>query len=197
MVVHRGRKGALGNLSDPLAVRSMLLYVARSDPYGMTPGFDMFNHRGGGWTNIRTGWNPGTAATVTVARRAAAGEQLYNNFLPSNEGAPDCFRDYGFVEAPPQRWFFHADGRRMEFSTTDDGSVVLPPEEAQPRGEFVKGGRKLLNRLADAPASSGEGSDAGDGSTNRGHLAQLYRETFTRALSVAVDMAARESREDL
>ena len=67
---------------------------------------------------------------MVAGRDIAAGEQLYNSY---GTLTPEIFRDYGFVEQLPQRWYVECDksGVRVEWrvleatGTTGTESVVV------------------------------------------------------------------------
>ena len=72
---------------------------------------------------------------VTASRDIKAGEELYMSYnfcidcggRASTYGTAEIFRDYGFVESYPQRWFFGKHGKRkisFELDESDDGLKV-------------------------------------------------------------------------
>jgi len=160
---------ACGGGADGL--RASLLVVARAVNVGgalrdaahggdyhtisaMVPIYDMYNHRNSdprsaarskAWHNTFTSATKlGEAFVVGADRDITAGEQLYNSY---GIYTPEIFRDYGFVEQLPQRWYIDDDG-------DDTGSA---------RGEAVR----LDWYVVDTPAAAeGGGETAGGAATS-------------------------------
>lgn len=117
--------GQQGTLEDPFVLRAVMLYTSRAGPTGgMMPIFDLFNH----------GWNStsGTSMedyvdrgeyTISARRAHSVGEEFLNEFKQGAgngaaayqemhrkgsqiSGAPELFREFGFVELPPVQWGF-------------------------------------------------------------------------------------------
>jgi len=175
------------DLSDPLEVRALLLFVARADGHGLTPFYDMFNHRGGNWTSFDTSWTVGDRVLMTASRAVAKGAQLYNWF---GDGAPDTFRDYGFVEQTPALWYFFAQDRKHEWTIQDDAGLVQWPNSAFDDSSyfqtFIDAAEALLARIEKAGAK-----DAGKDDTFA-QMADAYHSAFSIAVRLAVaDARAR------
>ena len=130
-------------ISDPFAMRALMLYVSRSGPLGMQPLFDIFNH---GYNSTQHYHDEAAGVhTFLAVRDHAPGEEIFNTFHSgagagrailksmvssgvSPEGAAEFFRDYGFVEPAPVKWVAAGGGGPIEFVIEDDadpaGSVL-------------------------------------------------------------------------
>jgi hypothetical protein len=162
-----------GDLSDPLALKSLLLLVTRGvqvyDPEWtiMTPVFDFLNHRNGAWTNTRLGSGAMEDFELYADKGIAAGEQLYFSY---NWGPDELFIHYSFVEQYPQQWAFEVDDsfgisssfQRVEFTldeaeetagsqNSSTSNTVLweggSPQDCVPSLEVVTALERLLERL--------------------------------------------------
>ena len=130
-------------ITDPLAMRALMLYVSRAGPLGMQPVFDIFNH---GHNSTRHHVDNGAHVFFAV-RSHSVGEELFNTFAmgaaagkrmmvemrrsgSEPASANDFFQNYGFMEPPPVAWEFAASstGERFSFTIEDaadqSGSVV-------------------------------------------------------------------------
>jgi len=165
--------------SDALAMRALLLYHARSGPLGMTPVFDAMNHGYNStwhgrdhdedgnetfWFRVITDVEPGSeifrefASGVAYRPRIAAGMH-FDEFA----GAPEIFRNYGFVERPPVMWWF--DGprtgeRHAWISQNEAGDPVwFTKTEHGPgtnRPGLVADGQELLKSLEEQGPRKGQ-----------------------------------------
>ena len=134
---HAWGAGACGlREGETLGERALLLYVARSVGWttadqqfhsGMVPVYDSYNHRNGRWLNVVYDPRMAGAFHMVARRDVAEGEQLYNSY---GDGAPDIFRDYGFVEQTPARWWLdegapdgEGGGERDFTFVVDDGGA--------------------------------------------------------------------------
>ena len=85
----------------------------------MTPVFAMMNHHGLWNSKWGKANSTGTGGlSVKASRPIAADEQL---FISYGKAAPELFRDYGFVEPMPQRWWFESNNRTYYFKMQADG----------------------------------------------------------------------------
>jgi hypothetical protein len=133
------RKGSCPEIADDIGLRAIEYYVAVSNTcferippggkaskgdehYGcMTPIYGAFNHHNG-LQNYRMEISKEGDMTGFASRFIPAGGEIFNSF---GEGTPDCFRDYGFVEPQPQKWWFQSGGTRFDF-TLDSDKVHFP-----------------------------------------------------------------------
>lgn len=188
-----------GDMSDPASARALLLYVARSDQFGMSPVFDSINHRAGTWTSIGTSWHPPDSMVIKAIRDIDASEQLYNNY--HNDEAAQYLRDYGFVAPTPRTWRVVAGGRDLTFSELDDASVHLGfKATGHLLASFVTAASAMLAQLqtnttfepscgGGAPGRPAKRSEV---AARQHALATSYRSAYANALSKAI--AGAESR---
>lgn len=184
------------NIDDEHAA---LLVVQRSWDDLLIPVYDMISHRNGKWLNTKSNSvHKKKDIVVTASRDIKAGEELYMSYnfcidcggRASTYGTAEIFRDYGFVESYPQRWFFGKHGKRkisFELDESDDGLKVkwLADEPWRKAKNFmVKSLHRLLNLdfiqfdfLVDSSAIP-----ASELSTIRS-----YRNTMINALQHALD----------
>lgn len=161
-------------ISDPFAMRALMLFASRSGPLGMQPIFDILNH---GYNSTKHYEKQGQHIFY-AARDHEAGEEVFNTFHSgagagrdillqmakhgaSPGSAPDLFRDYGFLEPAPVLWKIGGgDGDDSLSFVIEDGAdpenSVLPLALKDEWGRFVSGeklsdeARSELARLAAA-----------------------------------------------
>mmetsp|Transcript_17543 Transcript_17543/g.26577 ORF Transcript_17543/g.26577 Transcript_17543/m.26577 type:complete len:375 (-) Transcript_17543:59-1183(-) len=158
---------------DDLWQHGALLAHQRADDDIMIPAYDMYNHQNGKWTNAKTNWQKGEPHVTKAARTIEAGEQICISYdkcpecggrrTPGSYGTDDMLRDYGFVEALPQRWKFMK--RKIIFDMDEDESGELTlewhkkPKEAKKR-KAESWLQKEIDRLT--KLDSDEDHDIGD-----------------------------------
>ena len=142
---------------DPLAQNAAMLLVQRGWDDYLIPLFDMMSHRNGKWLNSYSESVFEYLDEPIVARASRdikAGEQIYMSYQFCADcgnkvhgyGTPEIFRDYGFVEQYPQRWFF---GRGMSFVLDEDDSGKVELEWLGERGPTERGIQFLFERLVE------------------------------------------------
>ncbi|CAK0825140.1 unnamed protein product [Prorocentrum cordatum] len=170
--------------------RAVALHVSRSGPHGMQPVFDAFNHGFNSTSHdlrFRDVRRTADNAHMFVTRRdIAAGEEIFNTFRPGAglgralvhrmvghgfyvDGAPEFFRDYGFIEKPPVLWWFNTSmlaeassgrppaGKQLRWVIEDDaGSVYWPDAHSMDWGEFVMEAQRVLRALDDRSRAYGD-----------------------------------------
>lgn len=103
-----------GDMKDAFAAHAFMLVVQRADDDIMVPVYDLYNHRNGKYYNTKNKIKPGKSHELRASRTIEPGEQLHNSYNLCAEcpgryvgyGTAELFRDYGFVERFPQRWYF-------------------------------------------------------------------------------------------
>lgn len=159
-------------ISDPFAMRALMLFASRSGPLGMQPIFDILNH---GYNSTKHFEEKGQHIFY-AARDHEAGEEVLNTFHSgagagrsillqmakhgaSPGSAPELFINYGFLEPAPVMWKVGGgDGDDTLSFVIEDGAdaenSVLPMALRDEWGRFVSGetlsdkGRAELARLA-------------------------------------------------
>lgn len=212
-------------MSDAVTLRALFLYVTRSGPEGMQPIFDIFNH-GYGSTKHYTKANSDHFKFVTD-RAHVAGEELFNQFRPGvgagmeivqtmikynvdPDGAPEIFRDYGFIEQfPTMWWFIGSDAEKYKFIVEDEsGSVSWLPETSEDyiRALWREANTILLlvtkrtEHMFKGPISCEKGQCTTMGSIYDGEnmtgtrarhigIASSYRQAYQEALQAAINAA--------
>lgn len=181
------------DVNDTLTARALQLIVSRAGPgyVGMVPINDLFNHRGGNWTNVYV-ITPAKHGGVDViaSKNIAKGSQVYSFYKP---GAPWVFRDYGFVEQTPAIWWFDVPGERFEWTLEDERGRVtwhaaLPrqPSAAHLR-RFQTGARALLVQSEEKQREA----IAISNSSRHQQLAATYQGEYIKALQWALADAAK------
>lgn len=66
--------------NDLLSIQAATAVLQRSDDALLIPGYDMYNHRNGQYTNTKTVEISGKHYQVVASRDIAAGEELYNSY---------------------------------------------------------------------------------------------------------------------
>jgi hypothetical protein len=88
-----------------------LLVMTHGEDFGMIPITDRYNSRGGDYVGAYFSKEANTSDTIAVEvsawRDLEPGEQIYTHYDYDQTGTPELLRDYGFVEAYPQRYIFH------------------------------------------------------------------------------------------
>lgn len=70
-----------GDVNDEIAMRALLMVIARADDADMIPAYDNLNHRNGNWTNTVTIADDEEEHQLTKASKTIpAGEQIYNSY---------------------------------------------------------------------------------------------------------------------
>ena len=153
----------------------------------------------------------GRSHEVRASRTIEAGEQLYNsyNLCPECQGryigydTPDLFRDYGFVERFPQRWYF--DEPELQFDLHEElkesGSVEYQLKwhrELHPKSyskKAIKGLmqklRKAIHRIDEVHDSALTGEEWKNVPENEWNLIWEYKDAVKRAYSLAISDLTR------
>lgn len=130
----------------------------------------MFNHRNGNWTNTETVVEEGIQHVTVATRDIRKGEQIYISYnmcegcsgRTHEYGTGEIFRDYGFVEPLPQRFYYtDQDHFMVQFDVTvseEDRLEILWDKEFGPPGDdkigshlfagFLRRQIRRLRRLA-------------------------------------------------
>jgi SET domain len=108
--------GGDGMEDDPLEKFAALMLIQRGWETKLVPIYDMINHHGGNrWVNIHDPRiNHVDDVQVRSNRRMQAGEELLYSYTDyadpkyfhEKHGTPEVFRDFGFVESYPRRFYF-------------------------------------------------------------------------------------------
>merc|ERR1712107_16092 len=174
-----------GNLSDPIAVRALLIKVARADVNALTPVYDMFNHRSGNWHNTRTEWKRGKFVQMFTTRDIKAGEQLYNHFGGQADG--DILRDYGFLEQSPYVVRFD---KELSFTVQENGSISFPKHDSTFMAAVGFEARELLDQLLQHSEKTVQ--TAGEEHFVTRQLALSYRLRLSEVLTSALNIIRRK-----
>eukprot|EP00531_Pseudo-nitzschia_arenysensis_P017021 CAMPEP_0116118602 /NCGR_PEP_ID=MMETSP0329-20121206/2191_1 /TAXON_ID=697910 /ORGANISM="Pseudo-nitzschia arenysensis, Strain B593" /LENGTH=1298 /DNA_ID=CAMNT_0003612239 /DNA_START=43 /DNA_END=3939 /DNA_ORIENTATION=+ len=110
-----------GNASNKRASKAASMVVQRADDMILIPAYDAYNHRNNDFINGKEYMNARSHATIGEYHQSFAlrdikkGEQIYISYNMceqcygrsySQYGTAEMFRDYGFVEWFPQRWWY-------------------------------------------------------------------------------------------
>jgi hypothetical protein len=108
--------GEMMTMEDPLEKFAALMLIQRGWETKLVPIYDMINHHGGDrWMNIHDPRiNHVDVVQVRSNRRMQAGEELLYSYTDyadpkyfhEKQGTPEIFRDFGFVESFPRRFYF-------------------------------------------------------------------------------------------
>jgi len=111
--------------SDVVANKAAALVVQRADDHILIPAYDAYNHRNNDKHNGVEYMNARTVTTENEHHRTYAlrdirkGEQIFISYNMCEQcggridwgfGTPEMFRDYGFIEWFPQRWWYPSFG---------------------------------------------------------------------------------------
>jgi len=132
---------ACGGADNALENNAAMLVIQRAEDDLMVPVYDFYNHRNGDYLNTVNHRRSQTSFDVTAARGIEVGEQIYISYNMCSNcgnradtfGTPDMFRDYGFVEAMPQRWVFFDQHYIFDLHETDINSDSGSLEVSFPR----------------------------------------------------------------
>ncbi|VEU36424.1 unnamed protein product [Pseudo-nitzschia multistriata] len=198
---------------DPVAT---LLVTTHGEDFGMVPLTDKFNSRGGNWTgaffSVENGDGP-IALEIRALRDLAAGEQIYTDYHDYGQiGTPELLRDYGFVEAYPQRWIFHhhgiafdvlekhgprdAGGGDDRFQIEWHDRINSVRYVGKPSSSGVEILRRHLDRLDQTVVPALEAAAAPETKDAFGRPTELERETvlrFCHDLASALELAIRDA----
>jgi len=119
--------------SDSFESNAALMLIQCGWDSALIPLYDMMSHRNGDYLNTESNSVHTLSKNVKVRamRDIEAGEEIYTSYNMCKDcggrketyGTSDIFRDYGFIESYPQRWFFEAVS--FEISEKDDGEFEV------------------------------------------------------------------------
>jgi spermidine synthase len=178
-----------------------LLLLQRGWDDIMIPMYDMISHRNGKWLNTKSNsvHNKRQDVKVQASRNIQAGEEIYMSYnfcadcgnKARGYGTAEIFRDYGFVENYPQRWFFGRVGKSkisFELDQDENGKLVVRWLESKPWTKARKYMVKQLDRLIDYGAIVLDSSDQ-DAVVPEGELNVIrgYQKAMVSALKNALE----------
>lgn len=152
---------------DEFEQNAALMLVQRGWDDIMIPVYDMMSHRNGKWLNTKSNsvHNHDENVLVKASQDIKAGDEIYTSYNFCEDcgnrgvkqfGTPEIFRDYGFVENYPQRWFLGRKGLSFELDEefddegTPTGKIVLTwLEKKRPKRKAIGFLLKQLERLTD------------------------------------------------
>jgi len=107
--------------SDEIATKAASMVIQRADDFILIPAYDAYNHRNNDkhnqkhYTNARTLTTPHNYHQTFALRDIAKGEQIFISYNMCEQctgrkrayfGTAEMYREYGFVEWFPQRWWY-------------------------------------------------------------------------------------------
>ncbi|KAG7355308.1 spermine/spermidine synthase domain containing protein [Nitzschia inconspicua] len=103
--------------NDTVGIKAATAVLQRSDDAILIPGYDLYNHRNGKWTNTKSVAVQERYYQVIATRNIHKDEELFNTYnfchdcggRKNEYGTPELYRDYGFIEKMPQRWHVDVD----------------------------------------------------------------------------------------
>jgi len=111
----------LGNRDDAIEIKAAAMVMQRADDHILIPAYDAFNHRNNDKHNEKEYMNARTLTTMEKYHQTFAlrdikkGEQIFISYNMCEQcggrteygfGTPEMYREYGFVEWFPQRWYY-------------------------------------------------------------------------------------------
>lgn len=185
-----------GVSDDPFDQNAAFIQVWRSWDDVLIPVFDFMSHRNGHYLNTENDnvlWSK--PVLVRASRDIAAGEELYTsyNFCPDcgaraeYYGTAEIFRDYGFVEEFPQRWFFPK--HDIAFSLEEEagyGGLRVDWLQPKPSGRGIAFMERQIQRLKEILAADLTSLDL-DIPNEELDVIEQYCDALIVALSHAID----------
>ena len=104
-----------GDPQDRISAKAATFLTQRADDYILIPAYDAYNHRNGDYQNVHANTTENEQVQVVASRDIRQGEQLFlsYNMCPQcggrawyGFGTAEMYRDYGFIEWFPQRWYY-------------------------------------------------------------------------------------------
>eukprot|EP00547_Thalassionema_nitzschioides_P012345 CAMPEP_0194261054 /NCGR_PEP_ID=MMETSP0158-20130606/45824_1 /TAXON_ID=33649 /ORGANISM="Thalassionema nitzschioides, Strain L26-B" /LENGTH=1291 /DNA_ID=CAMNT_0039001161 /DNA_START=88 /DNA_END=3964 /DNA_ORIENTATION=- len=162
---------------DPFEQNAGLMLVQRGWDDIMIPVYDMMSHRNGKWLNTKSNsvHEKTENVRVSASQDIKAGDEIYTTYNFCEDcgnrgtkhfGTPEIFRDYGFVENYPQRWFLGRKGASFELDEefdedgTPTGAIKLTwLEKKRPKKKTTGYMLKQLERLNNVASYELENAD--------------------------------------
>lgn len=184
------------DFNDPMWRRATALVLHRvmlMDGMCMIPFWDSLNHHR---ANYNLGWfvDPETndEAELSAGYDIEEGGQVWSEF---NHDTPDLFSCYGFVEPPPQVWYFNGtDGARYDFDLNDEGVEfhVRPDGTHQNLHVLATQMALVLDDLRRQDTQFEHAVASYKGPSELSELISSYRRTFMSALKTGIYALQRD-----
>jgi len=189
---------------DPFEQNAGLMLVQRGWDDIMIPVYDMMSHRNGKWLNTKSNsvHEKTENVRVSASQDIKAGDEIYTTYNFCEDcgnrgtkhfGTPEIFRDYGFVENYPQRWFLGRKGASFELDEefdedgTPTGAIKLTwLAKNKPAGRSIGYMLKQFERLNNVASYELENADE---SIPKNELASIkeYHKAATAAITHALN----------
>ena len=183
----------------------------------MIPLYDLFSHRNSNWLNNEdNNVHEDHRIDVIATRAIGQGEEIYTSYNFCTDcknrafgyGTPEIFRDYGFVEEMPQRWFFGELDVAFELdkNLNPDGSssgmigIKWLMKNREPTDYDLQFFRKELKRLEEVAEEVIEAFEEGYYEYMPEYERDMtwqYYDALRAATTYAIDAALREDKESM